>query len=117
MTNPKINIVIIEDNPLILEGFAAVLESTGKYKITGSYTNCEEAIKKLPVDRPDVVLMDIDLPWQDDPLRGLANRREHFMDIWHKELQALEANYTVISGTEDRLSNAIKVIDAFLSSH
>ncbi|MES2828496.1 MAG: response regulator transcription factor [Bacteroidota bacterium] len=62
MATIKTNIVIVEDNPLILEGFAAVLESTGKYRITGSYTNCEEAIKKLAVDRPDVVLMDIDLP-------------------------------------------------------
>jgi len=62
------------------------------------------------------LLMDIDLPWRDDPLRGLANRREHFMSVWHKELQALNANYTVINGIEGRLHNAITVIDAFLKT-
>ncbi len=59
--------------------------------------------------------MDIDLPWQDDPLRDFPHLREHFMDIWHKELQALDANYSLISGTNDqRFINAVNVIDDFL---
>ena len=55
-------ILIIEDNSKIREGFAAVIESTGKYTLAGTYGNCEEAIKNLEKDEPDVVLMDIELP-------------------------------------------------------
>lgn len=61
------------------------------------------------------LLLDIDLPWQDDPLRDFPNQREHFMQVWHQELKALNANYKVISGTgDDRLNNAIAAVDGFL---
>lgn len=62
------------------------------------------------------LLMDIDLPWQDDPLRDFPNQREYFMGIWHKELKALNANYKLISGLGDtRVLNAIAAIDEFLA--
>lgn len=62
------------------------------------------------------LLMDIDLPWQEDPLRDFPHKREHFMQVWHKELQALNANYTVVSGQESRLQNAIIAVDHFLAT-
>jgi len=60
------------------------------------------------------VLLDIDLPWQEDPLRDFPHMREHFMRIWHEELQALQANYVVVGGIENRLQNVIKAVDQFL---
>ena len=68
----------------------------------------------LPLKPYDLyLLMDIDLPWQEDPLRDFPHKREHFMEIWHKELQALDANYVVIGGIENRLENAIKAVEEF----
>ena len=61
-------------------------------------------------------LTDIDLPWQDDPLRDFPHKREYFMQIWHQELKALNANYAVVGGIENRLQNVIKVIDQFLKT-
>ncbi|HEY0897249.1 MAG TPA: ATP-binding protein [Sphingobacteriaceae bacterium] len=61
------------------------------------------------------LLMDIDLPWQEDPLRDFPHLREHFMMIWHQELRALNASYEIISGSgEDRFMNAVRAIDKFL---
>lgn len=76
----------------------------------------QEVLNKLPEHPYDFyLLMDIDLPWQEDRLRDFPNLREYFMEIWHKELQSLNANYIVISGSDDqRLKNAIKAIDQFL---
>lgn len=62
------------------------------------------------------LLMDIDLPWQEDPLRDFPHKRTYFMEVWHKELQQLNANYVVISGQEDRLNNAIKAVEDFLGN-
>jgi len=62
------------------------------------------------------LLLDIDLPWQEDPLRDFPHMREHFMNIWLKELADLNANYVLINGIEDRLSNAIIAIDTFLAT-
>lgn len=55
-------IAIVEDNAKIREGFAALIEGATGYQICGQYPSCEEALKNLAADQPDLVLMDIDLP-------------------------------------------------------
>ncbi|MBB2146406.1 AAA family ATPase [Pedobacter sp. LMG 31464] len=71
-----------------------------------------DALKTRPYDF--YLLLDIDLPWQEDPLRDFPHMREHFMKIWHKELKALNATYKEIGGIENRLQNAINAINNFL---
>ncbi|TSJ36495.1 response regulator transcription factor [Mucilaginibacter corticis] len=61
----KKRIVIVEDNPRISEGFAAVIDQTQDYQVIGNYSDCEAALKNLAADAPDLVLMDIDLPGMD----------------------------------------------------
>jgi NadR type nicotinamide-nucleotide adenylyltransferase len=79
----------------------------------------QEVLDELPKHPYDLyLLLDIDLPWQDDPLRDFPHMREHFMDVWHKELQALDANYKVISGSgPERYTSAITEIDAFIKTN
>jgi len=79
----------------------------------------QEVIDELPKHPYDLyLLLDIDLPWQDDPLRDFPHKREHFLDVWHKELQALNANYVTISGTgQNRYQNAVNAIDAYINSN
>lgn len=76
----------------------------------------EEVLEKLNKHPYDLyLLMDIDTPWEEDPLRDFPHLRSHFMEIWHTELKALQADYTVISGTgAPRLRAAIAAIDEFL---
>ncbi|RZK82429.1 MAG: NadR [Pedobacter sp.] len=72
-------------------------------------------LEALPLYKYDFyLLMDIDLPWESDPLRDFPYKREHFMAVWHKELTTLSANYQVIGGQENRLKNAIEAVDRFL---
>ena len=75
-----------------------------------------QVLDKLKVHSYDLyLLMDIDLPWKEDPLRDFPDLREHFMAVWHKELKALNADYQLISGSEkERLNNAIQSIDQYL---
>ncbi|RZK49571.1 MAG: NadR [Pedobacter sp.] len=73
-----------------------------------------EELPKHPYDF--YLLMDIDLPWEYDPLRDFPDQREHFMAIWHSELKALNASYTVVGGIQNRLENAIQAIDDFLKN-
>ncbi|WP_407429564.1 AAA family ATPase [Arcticibacter sp.] len=77
----------------------------------------EEVLSELPRRHYDLyLLMDIDLPWEDDPLRNFPELREYFMDVWKKELQALNASYYIISGTHDvRKRNAINTINQFFN--
>lgn len=77
----------------------------------------EEVLTELPRRHYDLyLLMDIDLPWEDDPLRNFPDLREYFMDVWKKELNALGANYSIISGTHDvRKMNAIDTVNKFFN--
>jgi NadR type nicotinamide-nucleotide adenylyltransferase len=79
----------------------------------------QEVLDALPRHQYDLyLLMDIDLPWEEDPLRDFPHLREHFMEVWHKELKELDARYEVISGTEaERFNNATRVIDRFLDEN
>lgn len=61
------------------------------------------------------LLLNIDLPWEEDPLRDFPHMREHFMNTWYKELDDLGASYVLISGIEDRFQNAVNAIDTFLA--
>lgn len=63
------------------------------------------------------LLMDIDLPWQDDPLRDFPDQREHFLAVWKQELTALSACFHVISGVgEERYRNALAIAKHFLAN-
>jgi DNA-binding NarL/FixJ family response regulator len=58
----KYRIVIIEDNIPLSEGFKIIIDRTEKYEVVQLYDTCEEAIENLKNDKPDIILMDIELP-------------------------------------------------------
>ncbi|MBL0049167.1 MAG: ATP-binding protein [Bacteroidetes bacterium] len=63
------------------------------------------------------LLMQIDLPWEYDAQREHPERREFFFSWYERELRESNANYCIISGSnEHRLKRAIAVIDAHLAS-
>ncbi|GAA4803889.1 hypothetical protein GCM10023231_36190 [Olivibacter ginsenosidimutans] len=77
-----------------------------------------EVNERLQVHHYDFyLLMDIDLPWEDDPLRDFPapEQRRHFLQVWENELIALHADYQLISGLgEERFLNAKKAVDEWL---
>lgn len=79
MNPPPKNIVIVEDNRSIREGFAHVIGATEKYDVVAHYDTCEEAIRHLDRDKPDVVLMDIDLPGMSG-IEGTSRIKKHCPD-------------------------------------
>ena len=57
-----IRVAIIEDDETIREGYAFLIGNTNGYKIVGTYPSCEEAMKRIAHDDPDVLLLDVELP-------------------------------------------------------
>lgn len=57
-----INVSIVEDSDKFRETLARVLNRAEGFRCISHYPNAEEALKALPGDKPDVVLMDINLP-------------------------------------------------------
>ena len=57
-----IKISIVEDSDKFRETLARVLNRAEGFRCISHYANAEEALKALPQDKPEVVLMDINLP-------------------------------------------------------
>jgi DNA-binding NarL/FixJ family response regulator len=57
-----IKVAIVEDDTRIREGLAVLLNGSDEFSCVGSYPNAEVALKQMPQQWPDVVLMDINLP-------------------------------------------------------
>jgi DNA-binding NarL/FixJ family response regulator len=56
-----IKVAIVEDDTRFRESLA-ILIGGGEFRCVGSYPNAEVALKQMPRDWPDVVIMDINLP-------------------------------------------------------
>lgn len=67
---PKKRVLIIEDDPEIRSSFAMIVDSSQKFTVVNSYGNCEDAIKHLNSDKPDIVLMDVELPGGMNGIKG-----------------------------------------------
>ena len=55
-------LVIVEDDPLLLENLTLLLSGEGGITVAGSYRSAEDALKLLRNARPEVMLTDIGLP-------------------------------------------------------
>lgn len=58
----SINILIYEDNKDLREGMSFLLQATQGLSLVGAFGDCRNIEKELSELRPDVILMDIDLP-------------------------------------------------------
>jgi RNA polymerase sigma factor (sigma-70 family) len=57
-----ITVSIVEDNDKLRETLVRVLNRADGFRCVSQYANAEDALKDLPQTKPDVVLMDINLP-------------------------------------------------------
>ena len=57
-----VSVSIVEDNDKLRGTLARVLNRADGFRCVSNYSNAEDALKDLPQVRPDVVLMDINLP-------------------------------------------------------
>jgi DNA-binding NarL/FixJ family response regulator len=57
-----IRILTVDDHPLLREGIAAVIEGQPDMRLVGEATNGLEALEAFRACRPDVTLMDLQMP-------------------------------------------------------
>lgn len=57
-----ISVSIVEDDPGTREGLVAVLGAAPALKCLRAYPDGEQALRNVPAEPPDVILMDINLP-------------------------------------------------------
>lgn len=111
--------IVLEDELLPKANKLLICDTTFiTVKIWSDYTfgkSPQAVLDELPRRPYDLyLLLNIDLPWEDDPLRDFPHMREHFMDVWYKELDELNANYVLIEGAgPERYERAVAAVDAY----
>ncbi|GMQ31528.1 response regulator transcription factor [Algoriphagus confluentis] len=63
-------IVLIEDDQELRECYKLMIKSVDKYLYVNSYDSCEEAFSNISKDRPDIILMDIQLTGKISGIEG-----------------------------------------------
>jgi len=76
--NPKrIRVLAVDDHPLLREGIAALIANQPDIELVGEASSGHEAIEKVRSLRPDVTLMDLQMPGMSGMDAIIAIRSEH----------------------------------------
>ncbi len=70
-----IKVLIYEDNPQLREGLSMLIDGSEGFSVVASSNNCANIVSDLKIWKPDVVLMDIDMPVING-IEGLKKIRE-----------------------------------------
>ena len=58
----KIKVLVVDDQTMLANEIAAVLNTDGALEVVGTASDGFEALEKIPLTHPDVVLLDIRMP-------------------------------------------------------
>jgi DNA-binding NarL/FixJ family response regulator len=62
MAAGKIRVLIADDHRLFAEALAAILATDDRFEVVGQAYNGEKAVELATAEKPDVVVMDIQMP-------------------------------------------------------
>jgi two-component system, NarL family, response regulator DegU len=58
---PTIRVIIIDDHSIVREGIRMIIENDDEMKVVGEAENMRDALNAISRERPDIVLLDLDL--------------------------------------------------------
>lgn len=79
MSDQPISVIVVDDHPLFREGLASILESEADIVLCGEAETGRAAIVQYRAHRPDVIIMDIQMP-EMDGIEATALIRREFPD-------------------------------------
>ncbi len=98
---------------LICDTGLEVIKVWSEHRFGRTHSWIEEKLDTRYYDQ--YLLMQVDLPWQPDPLREHPHLRTYFFDWYKESLNQKGVFYTIIEGDEQaRVLNAIKSVDNLL---
>jgi DNA-binding NarL/FixJ family response regulator len=104
MPDARIRVLTVDDHPLLREGIAAVVETQPDMILAGEADNGRSAVAKYRELRPDVTLMDVQMPEMNgiDAIRAIRSEfpdaRIVVLTTYDGDVQALRALQAGASG-------------------
>lgn len=122
----KIRTLLVDDEPLALQGLKIRLENFDDLDIVGTASNGREAVKKIRSEKPDLVFLDIQMPGMGgfDVVKAIANEElpiiifaTAFDQYAIKAFETHATDYLLKPIEEDRLEQAIDRVREQISEH
>lgn len=115
-------IIIVDDHPVVLEGFSFMLQQMSNISLKAKFSNAESAIEYVKKEEIDLVLLDINLPdmngidacaiikkqHPDIHIIAISNINEY--SIIQRMLDAGASGYLLKNASAEELENSIKQI-------
>lgn len=118
-TEPKKRVLIVEDDPEIRSSFTMIVDSSQKFTVVNAYSSCEDAIKHLQADKPDIVLMDVELPGGMNGIKGTKIIKEKspnadiiMVTVYEDSEMVYEALKSGASGYITKSANYMELLSA-----
>lgn len=116
-----IRVAIIEDRPEFSRALQTLLEADNRFFYVASFVKAEEAIKKLPFERPDVVLTDINLMGELTGIDVMTAIKNTYPKILFLMLTVIEDDDKIFSALESGASGYLlkdagytRILDAII---
>ncbi len=58
----KTSIIIVDDHQLIIDGLVHMISADEQFEVMASYNSPEDALKKVPLLKPDILMTDLEMP-------------------------------------------------------
>lgn len=75
-----IRVTLFEDNGQLREGLAMLIGGTEGYEVAGAFKDCSNVTNDTAKTKPDVILLDIDMPGING-IEALKIIRQHYQDV------------------------------------
>ncbi|MBX2943267.1 MAG: response regulator transcription factor [Cyclobacteriaceae bacterium] len=118
-TEPKKRVLIVEDDSEIRSSFTMIVDSSQNFTVVNGYSNCEDAIKHLHTDKPDIVLMDVELPGGMNGIKGTKIIKEKspksdiiMVTVYEDSEMVYEALKSGASGYITKSANYMELLSA-----
>jgi DNA-binding NarL/FixJ family response regulator len=89
-----IKVMLYEDNPQLREGLTMLIDGSEGFCVLASYKNCDNVTDEVDAWKPDVILMDIDMPGTNG-IEGLKKIRAVNSDVKILMLTVFDDNKNV----------------------
>jgi len=115
----SISVIIIDDHPIVLQGFSHILQNESNIVLLSSFTSATEGLKYMENHLVDLVLMDINMPdmngieacmkinkdFPDCKVIAISNNNEN--SIIQRMLQSGASGYILKNASADELVKCI----------
>jgi DNA-binding NarL/FixJ family response regulator len=120
----KIKILVVDDHPFLREGIVGAINSQTDMVLIGQASNGQEAVEQFRLFRPDVTLMDLQMPMMSgtDAIAAIRNEfpgaRIVVLTAYKGDIQALRAfkagavGYLLKNMLRKELLDTIRIVDS-----